>query len=204
MLVRRYMRDPVRHEVVSETEDRRRDDAPLLEGARARPRQGARRDRRRRVAARWCSSAPSAAPTGSSRSSSAKAWSPARSTATCARAHARRRCKDFQDGHHAVLVATDVAARGIHVDDVDVVVHFDPPEEHKGYVHRSGRTARAGQRGRRRDVRALEPGARGRAAPEAARHARSRSSRCSRTTCASPISRRSTAPHRRRKVATAS
>jgi superfamily II DNA/RNA helicase len=55
--------------------------------------------------------------------------------------------KDFQSGHHAVLVATDVAARGIHVDDVDVVVHFDPPEEHKNYVHRSGRTARAGNSG---------------------------------------------------------
>jgi superfamily II DNA/RNA helicase len=55
--------------------------------------------------------------------------------------------KDFQAGHHAVLVATDVAARGIHVDDVDVVVHFDPPEEHKNYVHRSGRTARAGNSG---------------------------------------------------------
>jgi len=58
-----------------------------------------------------------------------------------------RALKDFQGGHHAVLVATDVAARGIHVDDVDVVVHFDPPEEHKGYVHRSGRTARAGREG---------------------------------------------------------
>ena len=46
-----------------------------------------------------------------------------------------------------MLVATDVAARGIHVDDVDVVVHFDPPEEQKGYVHRSGRTARAGREG---------------------------------------------------------
>ena len=55
--------------------------------------------------------------------------------------------RDFQAGHHAVLVATDVAARGIHVDDVDVVVHFDPPEEQKGYVHRSGRTARAGREG---------------------------------------------------------
>jgi superfamily II DNA/RNA helicase len=55
--------------------------------------------------------------------------------------------KDFQAGSHVVLVATDVAARGIHVDDVDVVVHFDPPEEHKGYTHRSGRTARAGREG---------------------------------------------------------
>jgi superfamily II DNA/RNA helicase len=55
--------------------------------------------------------------------------------------------KDFQNDEHGVLVATDVAARGIHVDDVDVVVHYDPPEEHKSYVHRSGRTARAGNEG---------------------------------------------------------
>jgi superfamily II DNA/RNA helicase len=46
-----------------------------------------------------------------------------------------------------VLVATDVAARGIHVDDVDLVVHFDPPADPKDYLHRSGRTARAGSSG---------------------------------------------------------
>jgi superfamily II DNA/RNA helicase len=54
---------------------------------------------------------------------------------------------DFADGKLPVLVATDVAARGIHVDEVDVVVHYDPPEEHKTYLHRSGRTARAGESG---------------------------------------------------------
>ena len=47
----------------------------------------------------------------------------------------------------SALVATDVAARGIHVDDVDVVIHGDPPEDHKAYLHRSGRTARAGEQG---------------------------------------------------------
>ncbi len=46
-----------------------------------------------------------------------------------------------------MLVATDVAARGIHVDDVDLVVHYDPPADHKDYLHRSGRTARAGASG---------------------------------------------------------
>ncbi|ALG83389.1 DEAD/DEAH box helicase [Gordonia phthalatica] len=46
-----------------------------------------------------------------------------------------------------VLVATDVAARGVHVDDVELVVHVDPPAEHKAYLHRSGRTARAGHTG---------------------------------------------------------
>ncbi|MGH3097383.1 MAG: DEAD/DEAH box helicase [Streptosporangiales bacterium] len=53
----------------------------------------------------------------------------------------------FAAGRPRVLVATDVAARGIHVDDVDVVVHFDPPADHKDYLHRSGRTARAGATG---------------------------------------------------------
>jgi superfamily II DNA/RNA helicase len=46
-----------------------------------------------------------------------------------------------------VLVATDIAARGIHVDEVAIVVHVDPPTEHKAYLHRSGRTARAGSSG---------------------------------------------------------
>jgi superfamily II DNA/RNA helicase len=53
----------------------------------------------------------------------------------------------FSDGRTKVLVATDIAARGIHVDDVAVVVHVDPPTEHKAYLHRSGRTARAGSSG---------------------------------------------------------
>jgi superfamily II DNA/RNA helicase len=53
----------------------------------------------------------------------------------------------FTAGHPRVLVATDVAARGIHVDDVDLVVHFDPPNDAKDYLHRSGRTARAGASG---------------------------------------------------------
>jgi superfamily II DNA/RNA helicase len=53
----------------------------------------------------------------------------------------------FTDGKLHVLVATDVAARGIHVDEIDVVIHADPPEDHKTYLHRSGRTARAGSSG---------------------------------------------------------
>ncbi|HMR94192.1 MAG TPA: DEAD/DEAH box helicase [Microthrixaceae bacterium] len=54
---------------------------------------------------------------------------------------------DFSHGRIRALVATDVAARGIHVDDIDVVIHYDPPSDHKTYVHRSGRTARAGESG---------------------------------------------------------
>ena len=55
--------------------------------------------------------------------------------------------KAFVEGKTQALVATDVAARGIHVDGVDCVVHFDPPEDDKAYTHRSGRTARAGATG---------------------------------------------------------
>ena len=79
--------------------------------------------------------------------------------------NARTRNLDaFHTGKASTLVATDIAARGIHVDDVALVVHADPPVEHKAYLHRSGRTARAGADGtvitlmtdeQVRDVRAL-------------------------------------------------
>lgn len=58
-----------------------------------------------------------------------------------------RNMEAFHSGTATTLVATDIAARGIHVDDVSLVVHADPPAEHKAYLHRSGRTARAGAAG---------------------------------------------------------
>jgi len=58
-----------------------------------------------------------------------------------------RNMEAFHSGAASTLVATDIAARGIHVDDVALVVHADPPAEHKAYLHRSGRTARAGSAG---------------------------------------------------------
>jgi superfamily II DNA/RNA helicase len=58
-----------------------------------------------------------------------------------------RNLHKFTTGKARVVVATDVAARGIHVDNVDVVVHFDAPNDPKAYLHRSGRTARAGESG---------------------------------------------------------
>jgi superfamily II DNA/RNA helicase len=62
--------------------------------------------------------------------------------------NARTRNMDaFHAGVASTLVATDIAARGIHVDDVNLVIHADPPVEHKAYLHRSGRTARAGAAG---------------------------------------------------------
>jgi len=76
-----------------------------------------------------------------------------------------RALEAFTRGHVQALIATDVAARGIHVDGVACVVHFDPPEDDKTYLHRSGRTARAGAQGvvvsfvrpnNRKDVQALQ------------------------------------------------
>ncbi len=58
-----------------------------------------------------------------------------------------RNMEAFHSGRATTLVATDIAARGIHVDDVALVIHADPPSEHKAYLHRSGRTARAGAGG---------------------------------------------------------
>jgi len=77
----------------------------------------------------------------------------------------QRALDDFASGRVSALVATDVAARGIHIDDVGAVIHFDPPATDKDYVHRSGRTGRAGADGvvvtlvpndRRRDVGTLQ------------------------------------------------
>jgi superfamily II DNA/RNA helicase len=62
-------------------------------------------------------------------------------------AQRERALSDFKQGRAEVLVATDVAARGIHIDNVPCVVHWDPPDDPKDYVHRSGRTGRAGARG---------------------------------------------------------
>lgn len=58
-----------------------------------------------------------------------------------------RALAEFTSGKRPILVATDVAARGIHVEGIEVVIHFDPPEDYKTYLHRSGRTARAGEEG---------------------------------------------------------
>lgn len=75
-----------------------------------------------------------------------------------------RGLKAFASGEVRVMVATDIAARGIHIDNIELVVHVDPPAEHKSYLHRSGRTARAGHSGevitlvlpeQRRDFQAL-------------------------------------------------
>ncbi len=96
---------------------------------------------------RWCSSAPSGAPTASCCSWPARGSRRPPSTVISARPSGSGRSATSRRASCAVLVATDVAARGIHVDSIDIVVHYDPPEDHKGYLHRSGRTARAGEAG---------------------------------------------------------
>ena len=146
VLVRRYMRDPVRHEVLSETKtvdemthvflkvhemDRVKVLAAIAGGVSrtmvfVRTKRGA----DRLVSQLKREGVVAGAIHGDLKQSARE-----------------KALRDFGTDQHSVLVATDVAARGIHVDDVDVVVHFDPPEEHKGYVHRSGRTARAGREG---------------------------------------------------------
>ncbi len=61
--------------------------------------------------------------------------------------HRERAIKEFADGTLKLLVATDVAARGLDIDEIDCVVHYDPPPDPRDYLHRSGRTARAGEEG---------------------------------------------------------
>ena len=146
VLVRRYMRDPVRHEVVSDTQtvdesmhrflkvhelDRVKVLASIAAGVSrtmvfVRTKRGA----DKLVSQLKREGVHAAAIHGDLRQSARE-----------------KALRDFQEEEHGILVATDVAARGIHVDDVDVVVHYDPPEEQKAYVHRSGRTARAGNAG---------------------------------------------------------
>lgn len=58
-----------------------------------------------------------------------------------------RSLAEFSSGKVPAMVATNVAARGLHIDDVDIVLHYDPPQDYKSFVHRSGRTARAGESG---------------------------------------------------------
>ena len=70
-----------------------------------------------------------------------------RCTATCSRAPASGSLRKFAEGKLSILVATDVAARGIDIDDIGAVIHYEPAKDVKDYLHRSGRTARAGQDG---------------------------------------------------------
>ncbi len=146
VLVRRYMQDPVKHEVVSETQ--------TVDEMMHRFLKVHELDRVKVLAAIAAGVSRTMVFVRTKRGADKLVSQLKREDVQAAAIHgdlrqaAREKAlKDFAAGNHGVLVATDVAARGIHVDDVDVVVHFDPPEEHKSYVHRSGRTARAGNAG---------------------------------------------------------
>ena len=102
---------------------------------------------RSRSSARWCSAAPSTAPTRSCGCSKPPASPPTRSTATRASRSASARSPRSSPARSKVLIATDIAARGIDVPGVSHVVNFDLPNVPEQYVHRIGRTARAGATG---------------------------------------------------------
>ena len=145
-LVRNYQHDPARHEVASDTQSVDSMEQRFI---------GVASDERIPVAARICAGATRAlvfvrTTHGADRIAKQLAAEGLRTAAIHGRlsqAKRERALAAFSDGDTPVLVATNVAARGLHVDGIDVVIHFDVPDDHKTYLHRSGRTARAGEEG---------------------------------------------------------
>jgi superfamily II DNA/RNA helicase len=145
-LVRRHLSDPVLHEVES--------DQPTVEEMEHRFLQVHQMDKAR-VAAAICRGAKKAIVFVRTKRGVDRLVEQLRSENVQAvaihgdlrQAFREKALQGFASGRMPVLVATDVAARGLDIDDVDVVVHYDPPEDHKAYLHRSGRTARAGGSG---------------------------------------------------------
>ena len=146
-LARAYTNSPSRFEAeLSTTGSRARSS---ITSSRSPPTQRSRRssstsDRRARPSS---SSAPSAAPTGSCRSSPRHGVRAVAMHGDMSQGARERALARFESGKVETLVATDVAARGLDLDDITHVINFDPPEEDKGYVHRTGRTGRAGRSG---------------------------------------------------------
>jgi superfamily II DNA/RNA helicase len=146
VLVRRYQRNPARHEF--DTPAERRGDVRHVFWAAERPQ---RRELTARIVRR---TGPAIVFTRTKHGADRLAKQLSREGISTAAIHGNRSQNQreaalsrFADGRVTVLVATDVAARGIHVDDVAVVVHYDQPATDKDYVHRSGRTGRAGADG---------------------------------------------------------
>ena len=166
VLVRRYQRDPARHEFATPAE--KRGDVRHVFWPAERP------ERRKLTARIVRETGPAIVFTRTKHGADRLAKQLAQDGITTAAIHGNRSQNQresalarFADGRVHVLVATDVAARGIHVDDVAAVVHYDQPATDKDYVHRSGRTGRAGSDGlvvslvgaeERRDVEKLQRG----------------------------------------------
>jgi superfamily II DNA/RNA helicase len=146
VLIRRYQRDPARHEFATSAEER--GDTKHVFWPAERP------DRRALTAKIVRKSGQAIVFTRTKHGADRLAKQLAKEGVRTAAIHGNRSqnqreraLAQFADGDVHALIATDVAARGIHVDDVAVVVHFDQPGSHKDYVHRSGRTGRAGSDG---------------------------------------------------------
>ena len=148
-LARAYTSDALRHVHEPVREDRGEVYAPLRPPrAHRQGRRAGRRAARCAIAAgRWSSCAPSAAPTGSSGGSASRASTRSRCTATSRRASASAPWRASPAAGSTTLVATDVAARGIDVDEIAQVINFDAPGDRDAYVHRVGRSGRAGRDG---------------------------------------------------------
>ena len=146
VLTQRYQRDPVRHESDLQDDDAGNAEHHFWKVERS--------DRTAHVARVVSSASPSIVFTRTRHGADRLAKQLAGAGVTAVALHGgrsqqqrNRALKDFSSGRSQALVATDVAARGIHVEGVASVIHFDPPEDEKAYVHRSGRTARAGAGG---------------------------------------------------------
>jgi superfamily II DNA/RNA helicase len=146
VLIRRYLRDPVRHEVDDDENDGDLRSHRFFEVHQM--------DRIRVAAAIARGTERTMLFTRTKRGADRAAYQLREEGVAAAPIHGDLRqsarektLQRFSSGQLNVLVATNVAARGLHVDDVDVVIHFDLPDDHKTYLHRSGRTARAGRTG---------------------------------------------------------
>ena len=96
---------------------------------------------------RSCSSAPSAAPTGSRSARDRTAFDALAMHGDMTQAAREKALARFEAARSTTLIATDVAARGLDLDDITLVINYDPPEDDKAYTHRVGRTGRAGRSG---------------------------------------------------------
>ena len=146
VLIKHYQHNPAHHEAVS-MEVQGEVTHRFWACAQADKIHVATADRRAVAGRRSCSAAPSTAPSGIAKQLNKAGVRAEAIHGDRSQSQRERALGLFQQGKVNVLVATDVAARGIHVDDVALVLQFDPPAVDKDYVHRSGRTGRAGAAG---------------------------------------------------------